>query len=110
MIKKLWPYTQGYRKWVVLGVLCSASEAVFKVSAADTIGILPRVGLPHSLKAVRFLVAHNSKHTVHTPGPVATRRFQFLPLFRFKKVHLRVGVHDLSVNRRKGNPGHFQVL
>ena len=31
MIKKLWPYTRGYRKWVALGILCSASEAVFEL-------------------------------------------------------------------------------
>ena len=31
MIRKLWPYTQGYRKWIVLGVLCSAGEAVFEL-------------------------------------------------------------------------------
>ena len=31
MIKKLWPYTAGYRKWILLGVLCSASEAVFEL-------------------------------------------------------------------------------
>ena len=31
MIKKLWPYTRGYRKWIFLGVLCSASEAVFEL-------------------------------------------------------------------------------
>ena len=31
MIKKLWPYTRGYRKWIVLGIACSASEAVFEL-------------------------------------------------------------------------------
>jgi len=31
MIKKLWPYTRGYRKWIFFGVLCSASEAVFEL-------------------------------------------------------------------------------
>ena len=31
MIRKLWPYTRGYRKWIVLGVLCSAAEAVFEL-------------------------------------------------------------------------------
>ena len=31
MIQKLWPYTQGYRKWIFLGVLCSASEAIFEL-------------------------------------------------------------------------------
>ena len=31
MIKKLWPYTKGYRKWVFLGILCSGAEAVFEL-------------------------------------------------------------------------------
>ncbi len=31
MIKKLWPYTRGYRKWMALGIACSASEAVFEL-------------------------------------------------------------------------------
>ena len=31
MIKKLWPYTQGYRKWIILGVICSGAEAVFEL-------------------------------------------------------------------------------
>ena len=31
MMQKLWPYTRGYRKWIVFGVLCSASEAVFEL-------------------------------------------------------------------------------
>ena len=31
MIKKLWPYTRGYRKWIFTGILCSGSEAVFEL-------------------------------------------------------------------------------
>ncbi len=31
MIKKLWPYTRGYRKYVFLGALCAASEAVVEM-------------------------------------------------------------------------------
>ena len=31
MMKKLWPYTRGYRKWILSGVLCSAGEAVFEL-------------------------------------------------------------------------------
>ena len=29
MLKKLWPYARPYRKWIILGVVCSAAEAVF---------------------------------------------------------------------------------
>ncbi|MDE7262692.1 MAG: ABC transporter ATP-binding protein/permease [Oscillospiraceae bacterium] len=59
MIKKLWPYTRGYRKWILLGVLCSGGEAVFElllplvmadivdkgIPAGDTSFILQRGGL-----------------------------------------------------------------
>ena len=31
MIRKLWPYTSGYRKWILLGALCSGAEAVFEL-------------------------------------------------------------------------------
>ena len=31
MIRKLWPYTAGYRKWILLGALCSGAEAVFEL-------------------------------------------------------------------------------
>ena len=52
MIRKLWPYTRGYRKWILFGVLCSASEAVFEL-------LLPLVmAVSISLKLSRvFLVA-----------------------------------------------------
>ena len=31
MIRKLWPYTAGYRRWILLGALCSGAEAVFEL-------------------------------------------------------------------------------
>ena len=31
MLKKLWPYARTYRKWIILGVVCSAAEAVFEL-------------------------------------------------------------------------------
>ena len=31
MLKKMTPYTKGYRKWIWLGVLCSVGEAVFEL-------------------------------------------------------------------------------
>lgn len=56
MLKKLWAYTAGYRKWIAAGVACAASEAVFelllplvmadivgqRIPAGDTAGILQR--------------------------------------------------------------------
>lgn len=31
MLKKLSPYTRGYRKWILLGVICSAMDAIFQL-------------------------------------------------------------------------------
>ena len=31
MIKKLWPHARPYAKWIGLGVVCSASEAIFEL-------------------------------------------------------------------------------
>ena len=31
MIKKLWPYLRPYKKWCILGIICSAAEAVFEL-------------------------------------------------------------------------------
>lgn len=31
MLKKLFPYTRGYRKWIALGVVCSAMDSIFQL-------------------------------------------------------------------------------
>ena len=31
MMRKLWPYLRPYKKWFILGILCSAAEAVFEL-------------------------------------------------------------------------------
>ena len=46
MIKKLWPYTRGYRKWIFLGVLCSASEAVFELLLPLVMAAIVDTGIP----------------------------------------------------------------
>ncbi|MCI8420388.1 MAG: ABC transporter ATP-binding protein [Oscillospiraceae bacterium] len=46
MMKKLWPYTRGYRKWILLGVLCSASEAVFELLLPLVMAKIVDVGIP----------------------------------------------------------------
>lgn len=42
MIRKLAPYTKGYRVYILLGILCSAGEAVLEL-------MLRREGKPQSL-------------------------------------------------------------
>ena len=46
MIKKLWPYTRGCRKWIVFGVLCSASEAVFELLLPLVMADIVDTGIP----------------------------------------------------------------
>ena len=46
MIRKLWPYTRGYRKWILLGVLCSASEAVFELLLPLVMADIVGTGIP----------------------------------------------------------------
>ena len=46
MIKKLWPYTGGYRKWVLSGVICSGSEAVFELLLPLVMASIVDVGIP----------------------------------------------------------------
>ena len=60
--------------------------------AADTIGILFRVGFPHPLKTVRGLIVVTAEHTEHTTGSITTRSFQ--AAFRF---------HDFTINRAIGD-------
>ncbi len=46
MMKKLWPYTRGYRKWILFGVLCSASEAVFELLLPLVMADIVDTGIP----------------------------------------------------------------
>lgn len=46
MIKKLWPYTRGYRKWIIFGVLCSAGEAVFELLLPLVMADIVDTGIP----------------------------------------------------------------
>ena len=46
MIRKLWPYTRGCRKWIVLGVLCSAGEAVFELLLPLVMADIVDTGIP----------------------------------------------------------------
>ena len=46
MLKKLWPYTGGYRKWICAGVLCSAAEAIFELLIPLVMADIVDVGIP----------------------------------------------------------------
>ena len=46
MMKKLWPYTQGYRQWIALGILCSGGEAVFELLLPLVMAAIVDTGIP----------------------------------------------------------------
>ncbi|MEG1988577.1 MAG: ABC transporter ATP-binding protein [Oscillibacter sp.] len=45
MLKKLWPYTRGYRKWMAVGVAASAAEAVFELLIPMVMADIVDVGI-----------------------------------------------------------------
>ena len=47
MIKKLWPYTRGYRKYVFMGVGCSASEALVEMIMPLIMAAIVDTGIPN---------------------------------------------------------------
>ncbi len=47
MIKKLWPYTRGYRKYIFMGVGCSASEAVVEMIMPLIMAAIVDTGIPN---------------------------------------------------------------
>ena len=51
MLKKLAPYTKGYRKWILLGVLASAGEAVFELLLPLVMSDIVDVGIRNGDRA-----------------------------------------------------------
>ena len=45
MIRKLFPYTKGYRHFIVLGVLCSAGEAVLELLLPLAMSDIVNIGI-----------------------------------------------------------------
>ena len=45
MLRKLAPYTRGYRLYVLLGVLCSAGEAVLELELPQAMSEIVDVGI-----------------------------------------------------------------
>ena len=51
MLKKLATYTRGYRIWILLGVLCSAGEAVFELLLPQAMSDIVDIGIANSDRA-----------------------------------------------------------
>ena len=45
MLKKLFPYTKGYRLWILAGILCSALESVFELLLPKAMSSIVDVGM-----------------------------------------------------------------
>ena len=50
MIRKLASYTKGYRIWIILGVLCSAGEAVLELLLPKAMSQIVDVGIANGDK------------------------------------------------------------
>lgn len=48
MLKKLSPYTRGYRKWIALGVVCSAMDAIFQLLIPLVMAEIVDVGIANA--------------------------------------------------------------
>ena len=51
MLKKLAPYTRGYRIWILLGILCSAGEAVFELLLPQAMSDIVDIGIANGDRA-----------------------------------------------------------
>ena len=45
MLKKLGPYARPYSKWIVLGVACSAAEAIFELLIPLVMADIVNIGI-----------------------------------------------------------------
>ncbi len=62
MIRKLFRYTKGYRLWIVLGVLCSAGEAVFELLLPLAMSDIVNIGIENGDRA--YILATGMKMIV----------------------------------------------
>ena len=62
MIRKLAPYTKGYRIWIILGVLCSAGEAVLELLLPKAMSQIVDVGIANGDK--EYILAMGLKMTL----------------------------------------------
>lgn len=66
MIRKLAPYTKGYRVWIFLGVLCSAGEAVLELLLPKAMSQIVDVGIANGRQGVYS--GHGPENDPHGPG------------------------------------------
>ena len=59
MIKKLWPHARPYAGWIVLGVACSAAEAVFELLIPMVMSDIVNIGIPNADES--YILLHGLK-------------------------------------------------
>ncbi len=59
MLKTLGAYAKPYRKWIVLGVLCSACEAIFELLIPLVMSDIVNIGIPNADEA--YILRHGLK-------------------------------------------------
>ena len=69
MLRKLFPYTKGYRLLIVLGVLCSAGEAVFELLLPLAMSDIVNIGIENGDRA--YILATGVKMIVMAMAALA---------------------------------------
>ena len=59
MIKKLWPHARPYGGWIVLGIACSAGEAIFELLIPLVMSDIVNIGIPNADES--FILANGLK-------------------------------------------------
>ena len=76
MLKKLGAYAKPYSKWIALGVLCSAAEAIFELLIPLVMADIVNIGIGTADQA---LFLHPVQNTVGSGGP-HPQVFHHIPL------------------------------
>ena len=50
-MKTFYPYTKGYRQWILLGVACSVAEAVLELELPQAMSEIVDVGIANGDRA-----------------------------------------------------------
>ena len=59
MIKKLWPHARPYGGWIILGIACSAGEAIFELLIPLVMSDIVNIGIPNADET--FILANGFK-------------------------------------------------
>ena len=72
MLKKLAPYTRGYRWYILLGVLCSVGEAVLELELPQAMSAIVDVGIANGDRS--YIPADGAEDAPYGHGGAGVRR------------------------------------